>query len=405
MNILIVDDSPIFRTTYRADPWYLTSRGHRVTVVCPRPFVMKKSLMKDKDMKLIYTIPWKHPIKQGRDLVNKLVQITQAAMNIRNLLRKEKYDVIRAVGFLSAYSSLIARWRSNVPVVSNLTDFYSELYRQYMLPGAPVVVRLLRRMETKIVSESDVLFVDSSTMRHYWSYWGLDVKRCVVLPNGFDGDIFRREVSPTRIRIKYGINDSTKVVLYAGDISRMDGLDILIEAIPHISKEINAKYLILGSGPETYLNKLKAMVREKDLEKQVTFTGWIPYASVPEYLAAADVCVAPFRITLTSNSTECLKVVEYVAMAKPVVATRAKGLKELFGNVLNYVPPNDPQVLAETIVRTLKHGPLDIETIKRMKEISRRFTWQNVWKNEEKIMWALINREVDDFRVFDIINV
>lgn len=401
MNILLVDDNPIFRRTYRVDPWYLASKGHRVTVVCPNPFQIRGSLMKREDVKFVYTVPWR-AVKKGSDLLNKAAQIAATTVKVWALLRYEKYDLVRAVGLLSAYSTLTARWRKTVPVVSSVMDFYSEMYGQFMLSCAPIMARLLERMERKVMMESDVLFVDSPTMRRYWSYWGLEERKCAVLPNAYDDDLFRPEISPLPIKAEYGIDDSTKIVLYAGDISWMDGLDILIEAAPKILKEIDVKFLILGSGPEIYINQLRRMIKEKNLERHVIFTGWIPYASVPGFIAAADICVAPYRITLTSNSNAAGKLVEYVAMAKPVVATRADGSLKLFGDMLNYVPQENPQALVEAVIKTLRQGPLDKETVEKMKAISKKFTFRNIWENEEKIMRALINHEVDDFRIFDI---
>lgn len=400
-NILVVDDNPIFRRTYRIDPWYLTSKGHSVTVVCPKPSQVDDALIKKENVKFVYTVPWRS-VKKGGDLLNKLAQVAVTTVKIRALLKHGKYDLVRAVGFLSAYSALTARGRQVVPVVSNVTDFYSEMYGHFMLPAASIVARLLERMERKIMMKTDVLLVDANTMRRYWTYWGLDERKCAVLPNAYDDDIFRPSVSAAPIKAKYRIDDSSKIVLYAGDISWMDGLDILIEATPKILKEIDVIFLILGSGPEAFLNQLKKIIKEKNLERYWVFTGWIPYACVPSFIAGADVCVAPYRITLTSNSNAPGKVVEYVAMAKPVIATRADGALELFGDVLNYVPPENPQALAELIINTLRQGPLEKETVEKTKAISKKFTFRNIWETEEKIMKAVITHEVDDFRVFDI---
>jgi len=401
MNILLVDDNPIFRRTYRVDPWYLASKGHRVTVVCPKPFQIKKSLMKKKDVEFVFTVPWRS-VKKGSDLLTKIAQIVVTTIKIGFLLKREKYDLIRAVGFLSAYSALTARGPRAIPVVSSLMDFYSEMYGMFMLPCAPIVARVLERMERKIMTKTDILFVDSPTMQRYWSHWGLNARKCVVLPNAYDDEIFQPAVSPAPIKVEYGIDNSSKIVLYVGDISLMDGLNTLIDAAPSILREANVRFLIVGSGPDAFLDQLKRKIREKNIEKYIIFKGWVPYTSVPQIIAAADICVAPYRITATSNSNAAGKVVEYVAMTKPIVATRSDGALELFGNVPNYVPPDDPHALAEAVIKTLRKGSLSKETMEQMKTISKKFTFRNVWENEEKVMRALINHEVYDFRIFDI---
>ena len=401
MNILVVDDNPIFRKTYRADPLFLSSKGHKVTVVCPKPVYAVSDLLRNHDVDFVFTTVWK-TTKRGMDLLNKLVQIILNIVYIKRLLCKEQYDLIRAVGFVSAYSSLVARGGSSIPVVSNLTDFYSDMYRHFRLPGASIMTRLLDRMQRKIVTDSDILFVDSSTMRSYWTFWGLDEKRCIILPNGFDDDLFDPNADATLVKAEYGIGKRTKTVLYAGDISSNDGVDILIEAAPMILETVDVKFLILGGGTEKYLNSLKALVKKKKVERNVIFTGWVPYTLVPKYMAAADLCVAPFRINLTSNSTECLKIVEYVAMLKPVVAVEADGLRQLFGDMLTYVPPEDSEALATTIKEALMRKPLNAETITRMKRLREKFTWKNVWMNEERIFQTLSARELHEPQDFDI---
>lgn len=398
MNILLVDDNPIFRKTYRLDPWYYSSKGHSVTVICPKPIRIKRSLSKDPNVNFIFTYPFT-TIKKSRDIFNKFLHIFFNIIRIRALIKNGNYDLIRAVGFISAYSSLVARGNIDIPVVSNLTDFYSNSYKYLLLPFSSVAQKILRMMEKKIVVNSNLLFVDTPTMRRYWTYWGLDEKKCVILPNGYDGNMFHPNIDSSTIRDEYGIDETTKILVYSGDISHMDGLDILIEAIKKITT-FKVKLLILGGGPKKYLDDLFRKVKENNLENKIIFVGWKPYESVPLFLAAADICLAPFRINLTSNSTECLKIVEYLAMHKNIISSKADGLMELFGDTLNYVPPEDPQALADMII-TVIQTPKNNKVKDNMDKIIKKLTWKNVWINEEKIFRIMLEKTINDYRIYD----
>src|SRR3990172_8808711 len=119
MNILIIDDNPIFRKTYRADPWYLSSKGHRVTVLCPKPIKISRPLNDDTRVKFVFSYPFRS-VESGKDLLNKFLYLAFNIIKIRDLIVKNNYDIIRAVGFLSAYSALATRGSNKLPVVSNL---------------------------------------------------------------------------------------------------------------------------------------------------------------------------------------------------------------------------------------------------------------------------------------------
>jgi glycosyltransferase involved in cell wall biosynthesis len=401
LRILIVSELPIPSRwkSYRADPLskYLSIMGHEITVVCPKSsFQSRKNLEDYKNVTFSYIT---HINTATHNPLNRLFALFLMAKKIRRELKEKRFDIIRPISFLPAYAAIWAS-KHKIPVVVNLSDFYSDLYKQFELPLTSIMTSILKNMEKTIVTQSDVLIVDSPTQRKYWKYWGLEERKCVVIPNGVNSELFNSKINKEEARLRCGINMNEKIVFYHGDISRLDGLDILLEAAPLIIKEIkDIKFVIVGNGSK-HANELRRVVERRGLKRFFMFTGWIPHVNIPRYIAAADVCVAPFRLTLTSNSILMNKIIEYVAMRKPVVATVSSGLKEMLGDVVYYIEPENPQMLAYVILHILREGSSQDKLLK-MQMIAEKLDWRKIAQHEEKIMNSLIENKYQDFRKFD----
>jgi len=401
LRILIISELPIpsRRKSYRADPLskYFPKMGHEITVVCPKsPFQSQKYLRDYENVTFSYIAPNE---RTTHNPLKRFFAFVAMAKKIRKELKEGKFDVIRPISFLPAYAAICANNKQKVPLVVNLSDFYSDLYKQFELPFTSAAVNILRNMEKTIARQSDVLIVDSPTQREYWKQWGLEENRCVVLPNGLNLELFSPKINVEKAKSHCGI-DEKKVVFYHGDISHMDGIDVLVAAAPAIIKGADdVNIMVVGSGSR-YANKLKSIVKAKGLEHFFIFTGWVPHTNIPQYIAAANVCVAPFRLTLTSNSNLMNKVIEYLAMRKPIVATGSSGLKEMLGDIANYIEPDDPKMLADVTLHVLNEHSFTAR-VPRMLKIAEKLDWKKIVQHEEKIINAMLNHKGQDFRMLD----
>lgn len=402
MRILIVSELPIpsRRKSYRADPLskYLSKMGHEITVICPKsPFQSRKDLEDYENVTFSYIAPNE---RTTHNPLKRFFALVAMIRKIRRELKEREFDVIRPISFLPAYAAIWADNKNKVPLVVNLSDFYSDLYKQFELPLASVAVGILKRMEKTIARQSDIFIVDSPTQREYWKQWGLKDYRCVVLPNGLNSDLFEPEINKEKAKSHCGIDENKKVIFYHGDISHLDGLDILIEAAPALIKENkNVKIMVVGSGSR-YADNLKNLVKRKRLQQFFIFTGWVPHTTAPQYIAASDVCVAPFRLTFTSNSNLMNKIIEYLAMRKPIVATRSSGLEEMLGDIPNYIHPDDPLMLADVTLRVLSERSFSNKVL-RMQQIAEKLDWRKIAQHEEKIINAMLDDKGQDFRILD----
>ncbi len=143
---------------------------------------------------------------------------------------------------------------------------------------------------------------------------GLAPEDIFVVRNGPDLETFK----PVRGNpaLKYG---RRYLVGYVGVMSAQEGLDILLDVAEHIKNlgRRDIQFTCVGGGPG--LAGLREMTREKGLGDIVNFTGRVSDADLLEILSTADVCVNPDKPCQMNNISTMIKIMEYMALGKPVV--------------------------------------------------------------------------------------
>jgi glycosyltransferase involved in cell wall biosynthesis len=115
-------------------------------------------------------------------------------------------------------------------------------------------------------------------------------------------------------------NGRAHLVAYVGVIGRQEGLDLLLEAVAYIRdacRRHDIQFAVVGDGPEA--NAVKALAREMQLEDFVTFTGRVDDNALFSVLSTADVCVNPDRPNAMNDKSTMNKIMEYMALGKPIV--------------------------------------------------------------------------------------
>jgi starch synthase len=172
---------------------------------------------------------------------------------------------------------------------------------------------LLRRAKT-IVAVSDSLKLVLT--RKY----GLLQSRVRVVPNGVNTDLFV-PMDRSLCRRRIGLEGSDPVLGFVGSLVPWQGVDNMIQAIAEIHRQgIPVGVLIVGDGPDR--TRLEALAKAEGLGGRSTFTGSVPYRDVPTYIGAIDIALS-LKPALLPGSP--LKVREYMACSRPVIASRGTG--------------------------------------------------------------------------------
>jgi glycosyltransferase involved in cell wall biosynthesis len=170
------------------------------------------------------------------------------------------------------------------------------------------------------------------------------------------------------------------LVGYVGVMGKQEGIDYLLRGVQHIVRDLKRTDIHFGLvGGGTELEDMKAYARELGVADYVTFTGRVPDQQMLEMLNTADVCVNPDVANEMNDKSTMNKVMEYMALGKPIVQFDLTEGRFSAQEASLYADKNNELDLARKIVRLLD----DPELRERMGRFGRsRVENELEWKYE-----------------------
>ena len=184
--------------------------------------------------------------------------------------------------------------------------------------------------------------------------WGILLAQSAVIRNGVDVEEFR-PIECEESRRRLGLKASGPYVGFVGGFFPWHHLDQLLDAVPGVLQSIpQARFLLVGDGKIRI--ELEAKVRTMGIESAVQFVGRVPFQSVPDWIAACDICVVLHKPT-RSYPGDSMKLWEYLACARPVVTTTGPGYGDLVDSIgCGLAAPSDQtEALTAQLVYLLQH--------------------------------------------------
>ncbi|MEW6094917.1 MAG: glycosyltransferase [bacterium] len=210
-------------------------------------------------------------------------------------------------------------------------------------------------------------------------------KKVEIIQNGVDYQLFKQ----AQEKIPH-----PPTLIYIGYIGGWDGLDIILQALPKVKKEIsNIRILIVGRTTPLYEAYLKKLVQGLRLDDCVYFLGVKEYIELPAYLKESDIGLAMFKPTELRKYAFSLKVIEYISAGLPVITT--KGLEmEHFVNKYNCgeVVDFDKDKVAKSITLLLKDKQRYNTYSHNAKKYSEEFDWDILLKKEYDLIEQCFHR-------------
>ena len=149
------------------------------------------------------------------------------------------------------------------------------------------------------------------------------------------------------------------LVGYVGVMGEQEGIDLLIDAVHHLVNDLgrdDVQFCLVGGGPS--LNGLKALVEREGLADFITFTGRAPDQVLFEVLSTMDVGVNPDRVNAMNDKSTMNKIMEYMALGKPMVQFDVTEGRFSAQSASLYAKANDSRDLAAKIVELLDNPAL-----------------------------------------------
>ena len=239
-------------------------------------------------------------------------------------------DVIHAHSpVLDAVPAIRVGRKLGIPVVYEIRAFWEDAAVDHgTTREGSLRYKLTRALETWAVKNADAVTVICEGLRQDLAARGIAPDKITVIPNAVDIDKFAVGGRPDpELKMKLGLGTS-RVLGFIGSFYAYEGLDLLLDALPAILKQMpDVKILLVGGGPQEHA--LKQQVMMLDVKERVIFTGRVPHADVNRYYDLIDVLVyARHPMRLTELVTP-LKPLEAMAQGRLMVASDVGGHKEL----------------------------------------------------------------------------
>jgi glycosyltransferase involved in cell wall biosynthesis len=225
--------------------------------------------------------------------------------------------------------------------------------------------RIIRLLERRTFAIADISIATNDSYRAIAiERGGMKPERVFVVRSG--PNLERVKIVPPEPSLRRG---RTFCVGYVGVMGAQEGIIYLLRAVRRIVYELkrtDIQFCVAGSGPE--LDRLKAQAKELDVADYVTFTGRVSDEELLKLLNTADVCVNPDECNEMNDKSTMNKVMEYMALAKPIVQFDLTEGRYSAGDASLYARPNDARDFADKILELLA----DPEKRARMGEFGRR---------------------------------
>lgn len=257
---------------------------------------------------------------------------------------------------------------------------------------------MLSYLELSVAKKVDAVIAVTSGIKDILIEKGITKSKITVISNGANIDLFKpidNIIAINELRQRYNISDNDLVIIFVGNLHLWHGLIYLIKSAPNILKAVpDTKFLIVGDGQ--IKKELMNMTEKIGKSNKFIFTEAVPYKSVPLYINVSDVCVAPFiRARNERLGLSPVKIYEYLACGKPVVASNVKGIGDLLrsSNSGIAVTPEDPNELADAIIKLLQNKQLREQMgVNGRKLVVNEYTWEITAKKTMEVFRNLLKQ-------------
>jgi glycosyltransferase involved in cell wall biosynthesis len=362
----------------RQEALTLLTAGHRVTVISP----MAPGQTWRDEYQGVHTYRYPSPPPAG-GLWSYLWEYgySMVAIFVLSLLVlfRGGFDVIHAHNPPDTLALIPAFYRLlGVRFVYDHHDLAPEMYHaRFGRQGKAAVHKALLWFEGLSCRRADhIITTNESHKALEMQRWRVPEEKITVVRNG--PDLERMHVGTAAARL---VREDSTILCYVGDMGFHDGLDYLMRSLHHLAYYLNRTdfHCVLVGGGDAW-SQTRALSQQLDLEDLVQFTGRVSHHDVGRFISAADICLAPEPSNAYNDRCTVIKIMEYMALAKPTVAFDLPEHRVTAQDAALYAHPNDESDLAR-LVALLMDAP---ERRQRMGQAGRaRIESQLSWSHQE----------------------
>ena len=371
---------------------YLAKEGHEVSLIVSSGKPVLKATRKLVDGIHVFSLP--SLLASDVNLLHR--QLTRIPASLTHTLFNCMLEIVSNADILHSFD-VVAPQNATPTLFSRILRFlrihdrrifvdWDELYGRvgmfrlgyrgvYSLAGP-----LLTFLEEKVPQFADGVTVPSEALAQYALSAGVKSEDLFVIPDGSNVD-FIKPLDMYETREKLDL--PTKKIIYSHfGFLDIEALKILMMAHKKVVRCCPSAILMLVGLGENQIRFVKSF----NSTGNVVCVGWQPYHKYPLYLSASDMLLLPLQDNLRNRARWPLRLGDYIAAGRPVIATDLPGIAKVVHNCGLLAKPGDAKDFACKILKIIEDIDLSKEMGKRAREIAEtKHSWQIVAKQLEKV--------------------
>ncbi len=338
----------------------LTQNGHSVT----RLLAVENEIQDEQLFGLATeNIPVKRKVAAHGNIITRYINDSLTNFRMARKIKSTGADILFEDASYSSHFAVRAAKRAGMQVVTMLQDVWPDnAVQSGLLREGSLLYRFFEFFQQYVYKHSDRLICISDDMKAFLVSKGVPAEKISVIYNwGYSDDTVSINWEENAFVKKYDLSRDKFYAVYAGNIGRMQNLELVVEAAELLQKQENIRFLIIGTGARE--ENIRQMVAEKGLSN-VEFLPFQPSQLATSVYSAAGVNLIPLVKGGTKTALPS-KTGVVLSCGRPAIFTFGEGTT--FGAMLEEsgagmsVDPEDPKKLASAIEKIAEERSSDPE--------------------------------------------
>jgi glycosyltransferase involved in cell wall biosynthesis len=295
----------------------------------------------------------------------------------RSLTRRYHFVHVHNMPDVLVFSAMVPKL-FGAKVILDLHDPMPELMRTiFKLPEESFSVAMLKRLEKWSIRFADLVLTVNLACKKIYSSRSCEPRKIKVVINSPDDDVFRlQRIDAHDGNGKNGNGSNPFVILYHGSLVHRNGFDLALESLEKVRTTIPSVRLKVCGKRTAFFEEVMKSAQQRGLDRNVDYLGPCNVNEIVEAIGNCDLGIIPNHRNIFTEINTPTRIFEYLALAKPVIAPKTRGIQDYFGdNDLIFFDLGDANDLARKIEFAYSH-PVDVaETVKRGQAVYLSHTW------------------------------
>lgn len=265
---------------------------------------------------------------------------------------------------------LVARYLRRRPFIFEVRDLWPDGAIQLGIIRQSLIIRLAKFFERSCYRAASTIVAVSEGMAE-WMRTSYGLTNVAVIPNPSDHELFRPDNPNGCVPCEL---ENKKLVLYAGTLGLVNDCWQIVRMAEYLRtrKEDHIQVVLIGDGREK--SELQKYVRENSVTN-LTFLDTLPKDRVASWLSHSSCALLPLRPLPLVDTGSPNKLCDAFAAGVPVVQTTTGWMKDFLEREQCglSVPPNDPEAMAEAVLRLTKDEHYREELARNARRVAREF--------------------------------